>query len=333
MVSSSSVRTNVQALGLALVLMVAGCSGGSQLPDEPAGREASLPTSTARPGSASTLTAAEVEQRAEEVTASPLELLIGLPATPKERLELLTEAEERWLDVVDECVRADGWQYFKEIDRALPTLAELVAASDSYDAALSPSFGYNVSVPLEQSIPHLLGSVVVEESPYALYYNSLNEQELAAYESTLDRCYAHAGETVGRGVRPEQSLSADLMIELTDLALSWREGPEMAELWFDWSTCMARRGYEYRTREDIYRALALEAGSIQADVVAGGTYTPELEARVDALWDEEFRIVGDDQACVDEISFDERHGSIQNSYETAWLEANEDRVALLLGNG
>ena len=89
-------------------------------------------------------------------------------------------------------------------------------------------------------------------------------------------------------------------------------------------------GFEWRTRDEIHESLAIRAANIQLDIRARGAVIPEHDYMIDELRSDEFLLADRDWSCSQEVELFERQRAIRFAAESAWIEANGDRIALLI---
>jgi hypothetical protein len=308
-----------------LTATVVGCTSGDL--SDSIGKQSS-PTVVDGQGSVgpvtpTSLTDTEIDELADRETASPLQLVLGLPATPRERYELLVKNDQGYRAALSSCMRREGFDYQEE-----PTeysLAEIVAASPS--GVFSPNTdGYNVSTSLDVSIPMLLEAGLESSADSA--DASMSEEEQIAFGRAYEACGQEAFEISPTVIGAD--IPTELISELEQLAQEWSTSPEVAAVWDEWALCMSEQGYDFANQSEIVVALQERAGHVREAVVEAQKVTSEAEQELAELRRDEMTIASSDSACEDSTRLGKRVAEIRFRFESDWLEANSDRVALLL---
>jgi hypothetical protein len=126
--------------------------------------------------------------------------------------------------------------------------------------------------------------------------------------------------------------------EIAELRSSVFNSPEIVEVTDQWSVCMNEAGFDVADRNEAIRLVWAERAEADEFVsrFLGSTVLPteaevrEFEDLAGPLEEFEVAVVEADILCANATGETDVRRSMLWEAETAWLEANNDRVALLL---
>ncbi len=268
------------------------------------------------------------------VPASPIEVAFGAIIDPVELSRIYGDAYGRHAEYSNECIRRDGFSGFTVEPWTTPQPSEFVVASE--DRTEIADVGYGFALGLRGQFAQLtsVGQARAVDTPNQAYIDSLADAGRDALFATLGRCQREAWDLYPL---PE-SFPAELAEEIAEVQLSVLESPVVAEAWLEWAGCMEGEGYDVRNREDAVaevQALARPAEEFLERLGTSGAVPSDQDAElfrrlVDDLASVEELIVAADLMCAGTAQLDRVVAAEARRIELAWLEANHDRVALVL---
>ncbi len=268
------------------------------------------------------------------IERSPIDELVGLETDPERLSEAYEEAHRGYADEITACMTGFGFSGFRAEIPPWPLAADLLRRDPLLDIA---QYGYGPTIVIRSRAEAILAADLPppEPDPIADYFEANPEMDEHTFFTHHDRCRTRAEK---KHPQPEQSLPEKLAVEVLGLREQARRSPSVVAAWVDWSRCMALEGYELRSRQDA-RSSIEEQGLHLIEIlneVARGSRVVNGEARasfveeVDQLAEIEEQLVAADLACTAEVAVDVITSEAIREAEIAWIDANTDRVALLL---
>lgn len=232
---------------------------------------------------------------------SPLSDLLGVPRSERELLELQREVFVAREESIRACMRNLGFEYAPDIRHHIP------------DAQADPPNLYGVA----SAIAAMRGlSEVPWESPNLAIVAELSEdareQWLAAFGRSDSGCTGAALRDHPDVDEIPRSLSLELL-ELEELVVA---SPELTAAVESWSACMRGLGHDFEDRADLVTKMTERA-------VDGELSLAEVEQMELAVWK-------DDQTCDEQTGLGATELRVRYEIEEAYVEANRDRIVLLL---
>jgi len=209
--------------------------------------------------------------------------------------------------VAGECLREEGFSIDPHLifeSSARRPVAISGAARDLPDDEFAEQYGFGIAQSVLDSMTELV------EDPMKEYTDSLSVGEVEAFRSALyDRCLpeAIAAEQAEEGTQA-QALFGEYSHEIQ---LIIDADPEQVDILRRWSSCMAEKGYQYRTMRD---ARTAARDRIDGWVRAGGD--------ADAIVAQEIREAVDSLACEALLRTDLI--KVRERVEAEWISANLD---------
>lgn len=262
-------------------------------------------------------------------TQSPIEQAFGLLTDPVVLSEAYAAAYGGFALDVTTCLSDRGFSYRQQVDPAPPP-SDFVFIASANSTTTVRQFGYGFSQTLDAvfdtSVP-----ASAPDSPISIanreMFDSLSDAGRDSFRIARGECFDEAAE---RLVLPDD-ISDALAAEIQEVRQQAANELAAIDVWGDWSTCMARAGFVVQNREVAKESvLALFNETVLAFESGGSTdaATIALAAEVRQF---ERRITDADIECAVSVDLDARLLDSQTRYEAEWLEANGDRVTLLLG--
>jgi len=279
---------------------------------------------------------------------SPIERALGLPDDPFEISETLTAHQLAVAEDTTACMAVQGFDGFVEVPELTPEANDLADFSSTEAVA---SFGYGPAITLRSMLDQLTGSAerlaTDADAVPTDERNWENFDPITAYleanpQIDEDDFYGHYADCFDRARvdRPPPQIEVPEVVaaEVAAVRSQAAETPVVVEAWDDWSRCLAEEGHRFITRVTVRAAMETEGDPIRIEIVGhlqNGTVPDdadlaELERRVEELADLERVVASADVACAQATGLDETLLAERDRVEQAWLDANEDRITLLL---
>jgi len=156
--------------------------------------------------------------------------------------------------------------------------------------------------------------------------DSLSEGELDAWWAREDECRTEAQNEIMRPGLVRWALQEDRqrLREAVDA------DPRVAAAWGEWAACMAARGHQYASRDEIFAYLDRFAGPLRARLLEFGgpdNIDPAYQADLDDLKAIEVGIARADLECREPL--EQVQYEVEVEHQQRYLDDNEDRLALL----
>ncbi len=328
----------------ALVLTTVACSGSSDVAldaEEPSSAERPVVTVAATGDFANPTTSPEPLNAPEagvEIERSPIDELLGFETDPYRLSARYAEQAGRYVDDVDSCMDTEGFDGFRAETPELPRPEDLVADGPEFDLA---TIGYGPSIVLRSRFDAIeSGASPVDEEQVELsgagrYLADNPETDEDAFFTQLNECTDEAWQ---RHPPPTPSYPQQLAEEIGVLRTEARQTEPVQRAWAEWASCLQAEGYDVAGRQDM-RELVEEAGlPLFEQLNAWAATTPglsdqELEtfaSELDNLASFERTLVELDLDCAAASRADEITRQEIDRAEAAWIDANAERVELLL---
>lgn len=157
--------------------------------------------------------------------------------------------------------------------------------------------------------------------------------DMDSYMAEMDECTDQIEEDLGRpepgfldGLRESVDEAwSPLEAKIEDMRRQLDRDSRLAEAEKDWSACMAGKGYDFATEEDLKSYLMSKLGEFQEGTTTdSATLTSDFEKDIQPFIDEEMAIAAIDVTCRGEL--DSLRQKLQREYEGWFIDDHRDEL-------
>ena len=229
---------------------------------------------------------------------SPIDAVLGSNADPEEQRRLYQQAQVEFAEIASACMLRKGFTYRFAVQDP-PPVAAFVDTGLS-DTDLVARHGYGIGF-VDDAVDRVVNAKLVPPESRIDSETSENPDFWLA----RDDCRREAERAV-----PNPNQLPSLVVErVAEFRQDLNASPELERIWSDWSSCMAKQGYTYANRQQVYAEFQGPTQSLMAEIIGlgpKGGITADIEARIDGLRSAESIVIESDVGCADGVALDER---------------------------